>query len=44
MPKFGGSSRDRFDWEYSAEELAEWAPKLEAAQRDAVQVHVLFSL
>ena len=41
--KFSGSSRDRFGWEYAAEELAEWVPKLEAAQREAEQVHVLFN-
>src|SRR6266496_2468399 len=41
--KFGGSSRDRFDWEYRPEELAEWQPKLEAAQREAGAVHVFFN-
>ncbi len=40
---FGGSSRDRFDWEYRAEELAEWTPKLERAAAEAQQVHVFFN-
>ena len=40
--RFTGSSRDRFDWEYSAEELAEWVPKRRAAQHKAEAVHVLF--
>ena len=41
--RFAGSSRDRFDWEYSQQELAEWVPKLQQAQREAEQVHVLFN-
>jgi uncharacterized protein YecE (DUF72 family) len=41
--KFGGDSRDRFDWEYSAEELAEWTPRLERAREEAQQVHVFFN-
>ncbi len=42
--KFGGDSRDRFDWEYRAEELAEWTPKLERAATEAQQVHVFFNI
>jgi uncharacterized protein YecE (DUF72 family) len=41
--RFTGSSRDRFNWEYSAEELKEWQPKLEAAQQAAESVHVFFN-
>jgi uncharacterized protein YecE (DUF72 family) len=41
--KFTGSSRDRFDWEYSAEELEEWRPKLERAATEARQVHAFFN-
>jgi uncharacterized protein YecE (DUF72 family) len=41
--KFGGSSRDRFNWEYRPEELAEWRPKLEEARNEAKAVHVLFN-
>ena len=41
--KFSGDSRDRFDWTYSAEELAEWVPRIERAQAAAEQVHVFFN-
>ncbi|MBX6341920.1 MAG: DUF72 domain-containing protein, partial [Thermomicrobiaceae bacterium] len=41
--KFTGSSRERFDWEYSEEELAEWRPKIEAALQAAEAVHVFFN-
>ena len=41
--KFAGDSRDRFDWVYTEAELAEWAPKLEAAAREAREVHALFN-
>jgi uncharacterized protein YecE (DUF72 family) len=41
--KFTGSSRDRFNWEYTPEELEEWRPKLEAALQAAEAVHVLFN-
>jgi uncharacterized protein YecE (DUF72 family) len=41
--KFTGSSRDRFDWEYSAEELEEWRPKLEQAATEARRVHAFFN-
>lgn len=41
--KFTGSSRDRFNWEYSTEELEEWRDKLEAAVRAAEAVHVFFN-
>lgn len=40
---FGGSSRDRFDWDYTPRELAEWEPKLEQARQAAEQVHVFFN-
>lgn len=40
---FGGSSRDRFDWDYSDAELAEWLPNLEQAQQAAERVHVFFN-
>jgi uncharacterized protein YecE (DUF72 family) len=40
---FGNSSRDRFDWDYSAGELDEWAPRIAAARRDAEEVHVFFN-
>lgn len=41
--KFTGSSRDRFNWVYTPEELAEWRPKLEEALQAAEAVHVLFN-
>ncbi len=41
--RFTGSSRDRFNWEYSAEELAEWVPKIDAARQAAQEVHVFFN-
>lgn len=41
--KFTGSSRDRFDWLYSEEELEEWKPKIEEALRAAEAVHVFFN-
>ncbi len=41
--RFTGSSRDRFNWEYSDEELAEWRPKLEQAGQQAREVHVFFN-
>jgi uncharacterized protein YecE (DUF72 family) len=41
--KFTGSSRDRFNWEYTPEELEEWRPKLEAALQAAEAVHVFFN-
>jgi uncharacterized protein YecE (DUF72 family) len=41
--KFAGDSRERFDWEYSPAELAEWVPKLEQAQRETDEVHVFFN-
>ncbi len=36
-------SWQRFDWMYSAEELAEWVPKLEGLTRDADEVYALFN-
>lgn len=41
--QFTGSSRDRFNWEYSTEELEEWRGKLEAALKAAEAVHVFFN-
>lgn len=40
---FGGTSRDRFDWDYAPTELEEWTPKIEAARADADEVHVFFN-
>lgn len=40
---FSGSSCDRFDWIYTAQELGEWLPKLRDAQSEADAVHVLFN-
>jgi uncharacterized protein YecE (DUF72 family) len=40
---FSGDSRDRFDWTYTTEELAEWIPKIERAQTEADNVHVFFN-
>jgi uncharacterized protein YecE (DUF72 family) len=36
-------SSDRFDWLYSAEELAEWVPKLAALTGQADEVYALFN-
>lgn len=41
--RFTGSSRDRFNWEYSAAELEEWRGKLDAALQAAEAVHVFFN-
>lgn len=41
--KFTGSSRDRFNWEYSTDELEEWRSKLDAALHIADAVHVFFN-
>jgi uncharacterized protein YecE (DUF72 family) len=41
--RFTGSSRDRFDWNYTQQELAEWTPKIERAAREAARVHVFFN-
>ena len=41
--KFAGSSRDRFDWDYTQQELGEWLPKIEEARREADAVHVFFN-
>lgn len=41
--RFTGSSRDRFNWEYSDEELEEWRPKLEAAEKAAGALHIFFN-
>ena len=39
---FSGSSRDRFDWDYTVKELREWLPRLKDAQAEAEAVHVFF--
>lgn len=36
-------SSDRFDWLYSAEELAEWVPKLAALAEQADEVYAMFN-
>ena len=36
-------SADRFDWMYSAEELAEWVPKLDRLATEADEVYALFN-
>ena len=36
-------SSERFDWMYSAEELAEWVPKLERLSAEAEEVYALFN-
>jgi uncharacterized protein YecE (DUF72 family) len=36
-------SSDRFDWLYSAEELAEWVPKLAALAGQAEEVYAMFN-
>lgn len=41
--RFTGDSRERFNWEYTTEELAEWRPKIEAAREGAKEVHVFFN-
>jgi uncharacterized protein YecE (DUF72 family) len=41
--RFTGDSRERFNWEYSTEELEEWCPKIEAARETAGEVHVFFN-
>jgi uncharacterized protein YecE (DUF72 family) len=41
--RFGGDSRERFDWVYRDEELAEWTPRIAAAQDEAAEVHVFFN-
>ncbi len=40
---FSGSSRDRFDWDYTPQELDEWLTKLKDAQSEAEVVHVFFN-
>jgi uncharacterized protein YecE (DUF72 family) len=41
--KWEGSSRDRFNWVYSDEELEEWVPKIRSAMEAAETVHVFFN-
>jgi uncharacterized protein YecE (DUF72 family) len=41
--QFDRTSSGRFDWDYTAQELGEWLPKLHAAQQAAEQVHVFFN-
>lgn len=40
---FGGSSRDRFNWEYSTAELEEWRSKIESAGAVAETIHIFFN-
>ncbi len=40
---FGGTSRDRFDWDYTPAELEEWTPRIEQARAEADDVHVFFN-
>ncbi len=37
------SAADRFDWMYSADELAEWVPKARGLAEQAVEVYALFN-
>ena len=39
----GHSAADRFDWMYSAEELAEWVPKARELAEQAGEVYALFN-
>jgi uncharacterized protein YecE (DUF72 family) len=39
----GGSSADRFDWLYSAEELQEWVGPLGRLAAEAEEVYALFN-
>ncbi len=39
----GGSAADRFDWMYSADELAEWVPKARELAGRADEVYALFN-
>jgi len=39
----GGKSSDRFDWMYSAEELAEWVGPIERLAEQADEVYALFN-
>jgi len=39
----GSSAADRFDWMYSAEELAEWVPKAHDLAEQADEVYALFN-
>lgn len=41
--RFTGSSRDRFNWEYSIDELKEWTGKIQDALESAENVHVFFN-
>ena len=41
--KGAASSRERFNYLYSEEELAEWAPKIEQVAQQAGEVHVLMN-
>jgi uncharacterized protein YecE (DUF72 family) len=41
--KHTGSSRDRFDYDYSSAELAEWRPKIEAMEEAAQTIHLLMN-
>jgi len=39
----GGSAADRFDWMYSADELAEWVPKARHLAEQSAEVYALFN-
>ena len=39
----GGSAADRFDWMYSADELAEWVPKARELAERSSEVYALFN-
>ena len=39
----GGSAADRFDWMYSAEELAEWIVPVRRLAEEAQEVYALFN-
>ena len=41
--KKGITAAERFAYDYSEDELKEWAPKVEALAQEASQVHVLFN-
>jgi uncharacterized protein YecE (DUF72 family) len=39
----GGSAADRFDWMYSADELAEWVPRARQLAEQSAEVYALFN-
>ncbi len=40
---FSGTSHGRFNWDYTEEEFAEWAPKIAQAAQAAAEVHIFFN-